>query len=113
MGIVFIIALVLAWPTYGFSLLAIPTFAIIRGYALGKVGRTKDAYLTAEKKTMLAIQQGDFKTPTWLLDTALIKQLVIECKKSALDAGMPNDEVMYWLSQSEIWGGDINSGRML
>ncbi|MCY9834615.1 hypothetical protein [Aeromonas media] len=109
MGIVFIIALVLAWPTYGFSLLAIPTFAIIRGYALGKVGRTKDAYLTAEKKTMLAIQQGDFKTPTWLLDTVFIKQLVIECKKTALDAGVPNDEVMYWISQSEIWGGILTA----
>ncbi|MEJ6017023.1 hypothetical protein ACTG22_07450 [Aeromonas caviae] len=109
MGVVLIIALVLAWPTNGLSLIAIPAFAMIRGYARGKVGKTRDAYLTAEQKAMTAIQQSNFKMPSWLNNSVLQKQLMIECKKAALDAGMTNDEVQYWFSQGDVLGSILTA----
>lgn len=102
MAIVFIIALILAWPTYGLSLLALPAFAMLRGYLRGKAGKTKDAYLSAEQEAMKAIQQGKQKAPTWLHDAMLQKQLVAETKNAALAAGMTSSQSSSWFSQQDV-----------
>ncbi|MBA6099670.1 hypothetical protein H4C80_21445 [Pseudomonas juntendi] len=102
MAIVFIIALILAWPTYGLSLLALAAFAMLRGYLRGKVGKARAAYVSAEQEAMKAIQQGTKKVPTWLHDTEWQKQLVAESKKAAQAAGMTPIQSSSWFSQHDI-----------
>lgn len=102
MAIVFIIALILAWPTYGLSLLALAALAMLRGYLRGRAGRTRAAYVSAEQEAMKAIQQGTQKVPTWLHDAKWQKQLVAESKKAVQAAGMTPSQSSSWFSQDDV-----------
>ncbi|QHS35584.1 hypothetical protein GWQ43_05610 [Alcaligenes faecalis] len=101
MPLLFIVCLFLAWPTSGLSFVAYLVILFGRAYLRGKAGKTRDAYLTAQRNADSAIQQNRHQAPSWIHNPALQKQLVIETRKAATEAGMTKDQADAWFSDEQ------------
>jgi hypothetical protein len=98
MKLIWVIALVLAWPTAGLSLLAIPAVALVRAYMRGTISKTRSSYLAAERAAMDAFSRGEVHVPTWIDREPFRKQLFLETQKAAIEAGMTPVQAKTWLS---------------
>lgn len=101
MGIVLVLALILAWPTSGLSLLAVPGYAALRGYLRGKAGEARSRILSGTKHAQEAIEGRRYAVPSWQANTAMTNSLGAEALKAGIDAGMTREVAQRWLSADD------------
>lgn len=99
---VVLIALALAWPSYGVSLLLIPLYFIGRGYLRGRAAKARNAYLGAEQQATDAIQQDHRLTPSWVGKPQIRKTLDSEVLKAVIEAGMTAPQGNEWLAREDV-----------
>jgi hypothetical protein len=83
--ILFLIALVLAWPTAGISIIAYVAFAVLRHYFAARV-RNHDANIHAARKSLVA---GKKRVPSWAGDedeNAIFMKVI---QQKAMQDGVP------------------------
>lgn len=85
MAILFIIALLLAWPTYGLSLLAYAVLMVLRGYVQAKARMHHADKLRASRD----IKAGVLQFPSWLEDRDKIEEFVHGIENLAEHHGVP------------------------
>ncbi|SAK83415.1 hypothetical protein AWB80_05485 [Caballeronia pedi] len=102
MALLFLVALFLAWPTTGLSLIAWVAILLGRGYLRGKAAKTRAAYLDAQASAHAAARAGSATLPTSILNPAFQKQLVVETTRAAVDAGMSAEQAKAWFSQQNV-----------
>lgn len=99
MGILFLVALVLAWPTAGISVVAYVAFAVSRNYLANKV-RAHDANIHAARRSFVS---GEKRLPSWVNDNAE-RQIFIEViKQKAIRDGVPEAWLMAHLRDNETF----------
>lgn len=99
MGILFLVALVLAWPTAGISVGAYVAFAVSRNYLANKV-RAHDANIHAARRSFVS---GEKRLPSWVNDNAE-RQIFIEVvKRKAIRDGVPETWLMAHLRDNETF----------
>lgn|GEM_PF-994609 len=99
---VWFLALVLAWPTMGLSLLAIPVCAILGVLLQRKVRDTRSAYLAAQHSAMESTLRGETRAPSWIRNKPLQQQFVLETTKAAIEAGMTAEQARSWFAQQDV-----------
>ena len=85
MVILFLIALVLAWPTAGISIIAYVAFAVLRNYLAARV-RSHDANIHAARKSLVA---GEKRVPSWAGDKDENDIFVKVIQQKAMHDGVP------------------------
>ncbi|MFV1567312.1 hypothetical protein [Phaeobacter sp. JH20_07] len=85
MVILFLIALVLAWPTAGISIIAYVAFAVLRNYLAARV-RSHDANIHAARKSLIA---GEKRVPSWAGDKDENDIFVKVIQQKAMHDGVP------------------------
>lgn len=85
MVILFLIALVLAWPTAGISIIAYVAFAVLRNYLAARV-RSHDANIHAARKSLAA---GEKRVPSWAGDEGENEIFVKVIQQKAMQDGVP------------------------
>ena len=85
MVILFLIALVLAWPTAGISIIAYVAFAVLRNYLAARV-RSHDANIHAARKSLVA---GEKRVPSWAGDETENEIFVKVIQQKAMQDGVP------------------------
>jgi len=83
--ILFLIALVLAWPTAGISIIAYVAFAVLRNYLAARV-RSHDANIHAARKSLVA---GEKRVPSWAGDEDENEIFVKVIQQKAMQDGVP------------------------
>lgn len=77
MTILFLLALFLAWPTYGLSIAVFGVFIVLRGYLIARANRMYANQSQAEQ----AVLNGARRLPTWagnLTEIAVFKELQLK-----------------------------------
>lgn len=108
-----LIALVLAWPTGGLSLLVLFLFACFKGYLKGKIAKSRDAYRAAEFEASECIRIGHVMHPGWISEPAWSAELVKQTMDAAIAAGMSKDMAASWFSQQDVADGVMTMAACL
>ena len=85
MKILFIIAVLLAWPTYGVSLLVFVGLMIVRGVMLAKVRM----HHADEAQARRDVAVGSGRLPSWLGDRDKVEEFVHGIERVAERDGVP------------------------
>ena len=99
MGILFLVALVLAWPTAGLSIVAYIIVLIIRSVMRGKA-RMHYANQNAAQR---AIAKGAGRVPSWTCDRNKIEEFVLVIQNLAMRRGVPQLFLSGILIKDEIF----------
>jgi hypothetical protein len=85
MVILFLVALLLAWPTMGLSIVAFIVFALLRGYLQAKARE----HHANERQAERDINAGVSKLPSWMADRDKIEEFVNGAQRLAEHEGVP------------------------
>lgn len=85
MGILFLIALILAWPTMGFSIIAYIVFVILRSYLVAK----SRIHYSNERSAERTMSRGEQKVPSWAGDRSENEIFVTVIQQGAMRKGVP------------------------
>ncbi len=89
MVILFLVALFLAWPTAGLSIIAYVAFAVLRSYFGARV-RMNEANITAARKAFAA---GEKHAPSWIGDKGEREIFMEVVRQKAMKEGVPRSYV--------------------
>lgn len=99
MVMLFLLALVLAWPTAGLSIVAYASFAVFKSYLTAK-SRHHDAN---ERRADREIRSGKKKVPTWAGDGDERHIFVNGIQKGAMRKGVPQTFLWAILSDDDTF----------
>lgn len=99
MVILFLIALVLAWPTAGISIIAYVAFAVLRSYLAARV-RSHDANIHAARKSLVADEK---RVPSWAGDEDENDIFVKVIQQMAMRDGVPQAYIQNLLQDGDTF----------
>ncbi|WP_413877103.1 hypothetical protein [Albidovulum sp.] len=99
MVVLFLVALLFAWPTAGLSIVAYVAFAVFKSYLNAKV-RIHDAN---ERRAEREVRAGKEKVPTWAGDGDERRIFVEVIQKGAMRKGVPQTFLWAVLSDNDTF----------
>ncbi|MCC4606012.1 hypothetical protein [Xanthomonas campestris] len=85
MVILFFVALILAWPTAGLSIVAYISLLVVRGYLKSKTKMHHADKLRAN----LEVSSGSTRLPSWMADRDKVEEFVYGVQNAAEHNGVP------------------------
>lgn len=98
MVILFLLALVLAWPTAGLSIVAYIVLLIVRGILQAKVRMHHADTIRAQRE----VNSGTTRLPSWMANRDKIEEFVYGVENVAAHRGVPKLFSAQLLSEPEI-----------